>query len=305
MTYFKTMLLTAFLTSFLILSISNNIIAQYRSTHRIPESTSTRNYNLYDQSSKSSLSDASNKRFERKTGQDDYYIERYERNRKTRKNDYYNNRSDNYEKKVRNNRRERNYSNYEVTTGNYFHIDRSGKTLWDGKHWDISTFPLKIYIKESSSRYYKSTYKEYVNYALNIWKNADERINYTFVRSNRTADISVIFIEDLGEKYNEDYLGLTEYDIDGGKRIDYSKIQISLIKFDDEVVTDGEVKATIIHELGHAFGLGHSKNESDIMYPYIDSDHTSKMNYDELSSGDRQAIEDVIDLGEKDQYVRR
>jgi len=150
------------------------------------------------------------------------------------------------------------------------------------------------------------TYKDYVSYALKLWRNADDRINYTFVSSKRAADVSVIFIEDLGEKYNEDYLGLTEYDIDRDKRIDYSKIQISLIKFDDEVVTDGEVKATIIHEFGHAFGLGHSKNESDIMYPYIDSDHTPGMNYNELSNGDYEAIVDVIDLGgEKDQYVRR
>ncbi|MFI5237578.1 MAG: matrixin family metalloprotease, partial [Ignavibacteriales bacterium] len=60
--------------------------------------------------------------------------------------------------------------------------------------------------------------------------------------------------------------------------------------------------ATIIHELGHVFGLGHSDSESDIMYPYISPDHSSKMTYDELSRGDKEAVQDVIDLG-NDQYV--
>ena len=137
----------------------------------------------------------------------------------------------------------------------------------------------------------KIQYKDYVDYALSVWKKADDRIDYSFVNTRRAADISVIFIEDLGDKYNEDYIGLTDYNIDRDKRIGYSRIQISLTKFDDEIVSDGEIKATIIHELGHAFGLGHSKNEFDIMYPYIDPEHSPTMDFNELSSGDSEAIE--------------
>jgi len=51
--------------------------------------------------------------------------------------------------------------------------------------------------------------------------------------------------------------------------------------------------------------LGHSDNEYDIMYAYISPDHTSEMTYDELSRGDKGAIEDVIDLGDEEIYVRR
>jgi len=142
-----------------------------------------------------------------------------------------------------------------------------------------------------------------VSYSFDVWKKADKRIDYTFVNSSRNADISVIFVEDLGRKYEENYLGLTEYDMNRDNEIEFSKIQISLIKFSNEKVSDGEIKATIIHEFGHAFGLGHSDSESDIMYPYIDSDHSGKMTYDELSRGDKEAIEDVIDLGDNEQYV--
>ena len=186
---------------------------------------------------------------------------------------------------------------------NYFRIDKSGRTLWDGKHWEESRFPLNIYVKDSNSRYYKSSYKDYVKYALDVWRKADDRIQYKFVKSSDDADITLVFVENLGDRYEENYLGLTDYETFKDNEIDYSKIQISLIKNNDEKISAGEIKATIIHELGHAFGLGHSDNKKDLMYPYISQDHTSEQNYDELSVGDKLAIKDVINLSFEEQYV--
>jgi len=185
---------------------------------------------------------------------------------------------------------------------NYFHIDKSGKTLWDGKHWELKEFPLKVYVKETNSKDYNSSYKEYVDYAFSVWQKADKRIEYTYTNNTRNADIEFVFVENLGKKYEENYLGLTEYDTSRENEIEFSKVQISLLKFGKEKISAGEIKATIIHELGHALGLGHSDNEKDIMYPYISPDHSSKMTYDELSRGDKESIVDVIDLG-KDEYV--
>ena len=294
------------------------IFAQNHSRHQKPKSTTTRYQNFYDKSGTSTTSEASEIRYNRNKNSNDRFLDEYRRN-KNRRYDYYTDRdeqreqytnSDNFNKRnyhdKKRNYRERydqKYSSDEKTTENYFHIDKSGRTLWDGKHWEITDFPLKIYIKESSSGYYKSAYKNYVKYAMDVWRKADDRINYSIVSSKRDADISVIFIEDLGKKYDENYLGLTEYEMNRNKVIGYSKIQISLIKFGDEIVSDGEIKATIIHELGHAFGLGHSDNEYDIMYPYISPEHTSEMNYDELSKGDKGAIKDVIALGDEEIFV--
>lgn len=188
---------------------------------------------------------------------------------------------------------------------NYFRIDKSGNSLWDGKHWEESRFPLNIYVKESSSRYYKSVYKDYIKYAMDVWRKADDRIQYNFVKNVDDADVALFFVENLGDKYEESYLGLTDYETYKSNEISFSKIQISLIKNGDEKISAGEIKATIIHELGHAFGLGHSKNEKDLMYPYISPEHTSEMTYDELSIGDKLAIKDVIDLCFEEEYVWR
>jgi predicted Zn-dependent protease len=286
------------------------IFAQNNSSHQKPKSTTTRYQNLYDNSSTSTKGEASDRHYNRNTKSndnflDDYYSDRYDRRDQNKNKDNFNNRYNKNEKRNYNERYDEKYSSNETITENYFHIDRTGRTLWDGKHWEITDFPLRIYVKEISSSYYKSVYEDYVKYALDVWRKADDRINYTIVNSKRDADISVHFIEDLGERYNENYLGLTEYDMNRNKVIDYSKIQISLLKFGDEVVSDGEIKATIIHELGHAFGLGHSDSEYDIMYPYISPAHTSEMTYDELSQGDKAAIKDVITLGDEEIYVRK
>lgn len=268
-------------------SFLNDAFAQKRSYEN---KKSKRNYSYdYDKSS-SSKSSAVNIDYRKNNQRDKYYSNNYKSNKRIK--------SDNHRN------RESNYNKYEsANSENYFRIDESGNSLWDGKHWEQSNFPLNIYVKETSSRYYKSVYKDYVKYAMDVWRKADDRIQYKFVKNSADADIAVVFVENLGDEYEENYLGLTNYDTNRNKQIEFSKVQVSLIKNGNEKISAGEIKATIIHELGHALGLGHSESENDLMYPYISSDHTSEMTYDELSIGDKLAVKDVIGLSFEETYV--
>jgi predicted Zn-dependent protease len=190
-------------------------------------------------------------------------------------------------------------------TDNYFKVEKKNNSLWNGKHWDIEDYPLKVYINKGKSKYLKQIYIDYVDYGFQVWQKADSRIKYKITNIKEESDIEIAFIENLMDKYEECYLGLTNYKLGKQKKITHSYIQISLLKFDDVRISDGEIKATIIHEIGHAFGLGHSNNENDLMYPYIDSNHTSEMNYSELSKGDKEAVRSVINLGESYTYEER
>jgi predicted Zn-dependent protease len=152
-------------------------------------------------------------------------------------------------------------------------------------------------VKTTESKYYKNIFRSYVEYAMSIWENADSRILFEYVSNSRNADIIIVFEENLIYKYDDNYLGITDYNLTSDKKISKSVIEIGLLKFNNEPVSDGEVKATIIHELGHALGLGHSENENDIMFPFINPFSSSEMNFKELSGGDIAAVKSVVNLG--------
>ncbi|MDP4115077.1 MAG: matrixin family metalloprotease [Bacteroidota bacterium] len=188
---------------------------------------------------------------------------------------------------------------------NYFKFENNDNSLWNGKHWMPEDFPLKVYVKIDSNSSYRKSFSAYINYAFNSWEKADNRISFKLSEDEKDAQIVIWFENNLMDKYDEEYLGLTNYETGRKKSIKKAVVEVGVHKYNNIKVNDGEIKTTIIHELGHALGLGHSDNAIDIMFPYIDSNVNSDMEYKELSSADKAAIKSTMNLGEKNEYTKK
>ncbi len=184
---------------------------------------------------------------------------------------------------------------------NYFHLDADENSLWNGRHWDRKDYPLRVYIKKTQLKDFRPVFYNYINYAMEVWEKADKRIKFRIVSSEDSANVTISFVNNLEPEYEENFLGVTKTDFSKENNYEITKaaVQLGLLKFNNKRVADGEMKAAIVNEIGHVLGLGHSEDDKDIMYPYIDPLWDNDMDFNELSSGDYLAIHSLTNLGFK------
>ena len=125
-----------------------------------------------------------------------------------------------------------------------------------GPHWE--KMPIRVYIEKNPEEY---TMKK----AFNKWASASNGVvNFIFVKSPESADISVEFTDNLEGQA----VGLCAY---GGINNGYfTKNTIYLAKRENtfnRILTTNEYYRIMLHEIGHALGLPHSEEVSSIMKP--------------------------------------
>lgn len=137
--------------------------------------------------------------------------------------------------------------------------------------WDVTKFPLKVYIKNSSSSA-PSYYQESIQKAFLQWQALTKNlINFEFINDDKNANISVEIksSDDMKKCDQEDCKYTVAYTI--------PTIYGDLLKKFDIFFYDSNNRGqhfsqkaiynTALHEIGHALGImGHSYNKDDIMY---------------------------------------
>lgn len=174
-----------------------------------------------------------------------------------------------------------NYIDYAVTSNGQLGIWRKDK--------------IRVYVEPSE-------YQNTIYRALSRYNEIFEKYFKFYLTTKKdNADIVIEMTDHFPSNQNKEHgylLGLTESSFLEGKELSRNKswIRILSVKPDsNQKITQSEVYATTLHELGHAVGIvGHSPNPADIMYASSstknDLSARDKATLKLMYSGDKEAI---------------
>ena len=134
--------------------------------------------------------------------------------------------------------------------------------------WAEQCFPLPVYIApckwysmSSADRY---LYNDMVKKALSAWENASAgKVSFLIVNSLTESQMNVDW-----RRVDRKSLGDCRFSFDNTGGLYSAEVSIGISDgiIHNQYMDENEVYHTILHEIGHSLGLGHSKNPADIMY---------------------------------------
>ncbi len=144
--------------------------------------------------------------------------------------------------------------------------------------WPKKKFPLRVYIEDGSNiAGYRPQFRNILLNAFYSWTDASGgKLTFTKASSKLESDVVCTWTKTLNAdtelpsgRPNAGASFYEEFEEAGTGNINILKVRIKIPvrrPTDGLIVTDGEMKCTCLHEIGHALGIDiHSPNPSDMM----------------------------------------
>ena len=131
---------------------------------------------------------------------------------------------------------------------------------WTFMPLNVYIAPMNFYSKQGQDM----KYRHMVIRALEEWQKATRgKISFKVVNTLLESNVNIDW-----KRVERKALGHCYFSFDGANRLYGAEVAIGLTEglVHADYMDESEVYHTILHEIGHAIGLGHSHNKADIMY---------------------------------------